>query len=135
MFVKLAVDRRIVSRDRDNFGAFKLVVEGQRGDIGACAGRSSGTPTPDADAPGSRKRRCGPAGVAAGRRLAAILRRHDREGAAARLDRRRPEGNQGPCGVGGVSAERKRADFRRPPACRSLSPTVRSRNAAAAETR
>ena|SRR5688572_23659986 len=35
MFVKLTADRTIVLEDRDNFRAFKLVVEGRREDIDA----------------------------------------------------------------------------------------------------
>lgn len=35
MFVKLTVDRRVLLEDRDNFRAFKLVVEGCREDIEA----------------------------------------------------------------------------------------------------
>ncbi len=33
MFIKLTADRRVVLEDRDNFRAFKLVVEGQRQDF------------------------------------------------------------------------------------------------------
>lgn len=35
MFVKLTADRRVVLEERDNFRAFKLVVEGQRADLDA----------------------------------------------------------------------------------------------------
>ena len=61
MFVKLTADRRVVLEDRDNFRAFKLVVEGRREDLDAVRQRAGGhrracpTPTP----PGYRKRRCG----------------------------------------------------------------------------
>ena len=43
MFVKLTADRRVVLEDRDNFRAFKLVVEGQRGDIDAVRQALAGT--------------------------------------------------------------------------------------------
>ena len=35
MFIKVSADRRVVLEDRDNFRAFKLVVEGDRQDIDA----------------------------------------------------------------------------------------------------
>ena len=35
MFIKLTIDRQIVLEDRDNFRAFKLVIDGRREDIGA----------------------------------------------------------------------------------------------------
>ena len=35
MFVKVTADRRVVLEDRDNFRAFKLVVEGRREDLDA----------------------------------------------------------------------------------------------------
>jgi hypothetical protein len=35
MFVKLTADRRVLLEDRDNFRAFKLVIEGRRGDLEA----------------------------------------------------------------------------------------------------
>ena len=35
MIVKLTADRRVVLEDRDNFRAFKLVVEGRREDLDA----------------------------------------------------------------------------------------------------
>jgi hypothetical protein len=35
MFVKVSADRGVVLEDRDNFRAFKLVVEGRREDIDA----------------------------------------------------------------------------------------------------
>ena len=38
MFVKVTADRRVVLEDRDNFRAFKLVVEGRREDIDAIRG-------------------------------------------------------------------------------------------------
>ena len=38
MFVKLTADRRVVLEDRDNFRAFKLVVEGRREDLDAVRG-------------------------------------------------------------------------------------------------
>jgi hypothetical protein len=43
MFVKLTADRRVTLEDRDNFRAFKLVVEGQRGDIDAVRRALTGT--------------------------------------------------------------------------------------------
>jgi hypothetical protein len=43
MFVKLTADRRVVLEDRDNFRAFKLVVEGRREDIDAVRGVLVGT--------------------------------------------------------------------------------------------
>jgi len=50
MFVKLTADRRVTLEDRDNFRAFKLVVEGQRGDIDAVRRALTGTAElPDAD--------------------------------------------------------------------------------------
>jgi hypothetical protein len=35
MFVKVTADRRVVLEERDNFRAFKLVVEGRRDDLDA----------------------------------------------------------------------------------------------------
>src|SRR5262245_39912547 len=50
MFVKLTADRRIVLEDRDNFRAFKLVVEGRREDLAAVRSALAGTAAlPDAD--------------------------------------------------------------------------------------
>jgi hypothetical protein len=50
MFVKVTADRRVVVEDRDNFRAFKLVVEGRREDIDAVRGVLAGTAElPDAD--------------------------------------------------------------------------------------
>jgi hypothetical protein len=50
MFVKMTADRRVVLEDRDNFRAFKLVVEGSREDIDAIRGVLQGTAEmPDAD--------------------------------------------------------------------------------------
>ena len=104
MFVKLTADRRVVLEDRDNFRAFKLVVEGRREDFDTVRRALPGTAElPDADtawiSQAALRRR---PEVAAGRGVAAVLRRHDREGPAARLDRRRAGGDQGACGMGGV---------------------------------
>jgi hypothetical protein len=50
MFVKLTADRRVVLEDRDNFRAFKLVVEGRREDLEAVRSALAGTAElPDAD--------------------------------------------------------------------------------------
>ncbi len=50
MFVKLTADRRVVFEDRDNFRAFKLVVEGRREDLDAVRSALAGTAElPDAD--------------------------------------------------------------------------------------
>jgi hypothetical protein len=50
MFVKLTADRRVVLDDRDNFRAFKLVVEGRREDIDLVRSALAGTAElPDAD--------------------------------------------------------------------------------------
>jgi len=50
MFVKVTADRSVVLEDRDNFRAFKLVVEGRRDDIDAIRGTLQGTAElPDAD--------------------------------------------------------------------------------------
>ena len=50
MIVKLTADRRIVLEDRDNFRAFKLVVEGRREDIEAIRDALGSTAKlPDAD--------------------------------------------------------------------------------------
>jgi hypothetical protein len=50
MFVKVTADRRIVLEDRDNFRAFKLVVEGRRDDLDAVRGALAGTAElPDAE--------------------------------------------------------------------------------------
>ena len=50
MFVKLTTDRRVVLEDRDNFRAFKLVVEGRREDLAAVQSALAGTAElPDAD--------------------------------------------------------------------------------------
>jgi len=43
MFVKLTADRRIVLEDRDNFRAFKLVVEGRREDLDGVRAALAGT--------------------------------------------------------------------------------------------
>jgi hypothetical protein len=43
MFVKLTADRRVVLEDRDNFRAFKLVVEGGRQDLNAVRQTLQGT--------------------------------------------------------------------------------------------
>ena len=43
MFVKLTADRRVVLEDRDNFRAFKLVVEGRREDLDAVRRALAGT--------------------------------------------------------------------------------------------
>jgi hypothetical protein len=50
MFVKLTADRRVLLEDRDNFRAFKLVVEGRREDIDAVRSALTGiAELPDAD--------------------------------------------------------------------------------------
>ena len=43
MFVKVTADRRVVLEERDNFRAFKLVVEGSRDDIDAVRRALQGT--------------------------------------------------------------------------------------------
>ena len=43
MFVKLTADRRVTLEDRDNFRAFKLVVEGRREDLDAVRATLAGT--------------------------------------------------------------------------------------------
>lgn len=43
MFVKLTADRRVILEDRDNFRAFKLVVEGRREDLDAVRATLAGT--------------------------------------------------------------------------------------------
>jgi hypothetical protein len=43
MFVKVTADRRVMLEDRDNFRAFKLVVEGRREEIDAARGALVGT--------------------------------------------------------------------------------------------
>ena len=43
MFVKVTADRRVVLEDRDNFRAFKLVVEGRPDDIDAVRRALQGT--------------------------------------------------------------------------------------------
>jgi hypothetical protein len=50
VFVKLTADRRVLLEDRDNFRAFKLVVEGARADLDAVRAALAGTAElPDAD--------------------------------------------------------------------------------------
>jgi hypothetical protein len=50
MFVKLTADRRILLEDRNNFRAFKLVVESRREDLEAVRRALAGTAElPDAD--------------------------------------------------------------------------------------
>jgi hypothetical protein len=50
MYIKLSKDRRVLMQDRDNFRAFKLVVEGQRDDLDAVRATLAGTAElPDAD--------------------------------------------------------------------------------------
>jgi hypothetical protein len=43
MFIKVTADRRIVLEERDNFRAFKLVVEGRREDLDAVRRALQGT--------------------------------------------------------------------------------------------
>jgi hypothetical protein len=43
MFVKVTADRRVTLEDRDNFRAFKLVIDGRREDIEAVRGVLAGT--------------------------------------------------------------------------------------------
>lgn len=43
MFVKLTVDRHVALEDRDNFRAFKLVVEGRREELDAVRRALAGT--------------------------------------------------------------------------------------------
>jgi hypothetical protein len=43
MFVRLTADRRLVLEDRDNFRAFKLVIEGRRDDLDAARRALQGT--------------------------------------------------------------------------------------------
>ena len=43
MFVKLTADHRVLLEDRENFRAFKLVVEGGRDDLDAVRGALAGT--------------------------------------------------------------------------------------------
>ena len=50
MFIKLTADRRVLLEERDNFRAFKLVVEGRREDLDAVRRALAGTAElPDAD--------------------------------------------------------------------------------------
>jgi len=50
MFVKLTSDRHVTLEDRDNFRAFKLVIEGARDDLDAVRQALAGTAEiPDAD--------------------------------------------------------------------------------------
>jgi hypothetical protein len=50
MYVKLTTDKRVLLEDRDNFRAFKLVVEGQRDELDAVRAALAGTAElPDAD--------------------------------------------------------------------------------------
>jgi hypothetical protein len=50
MFVKVTADRRVVFEDRDNFRAFKLVVEASREHLDAIRSMLQGTAElPDAD--------------------------------------------------------------------------------------
>ena len=43
MFVKVTADRRVILEERDNFRAFKLVVEGRREDLDAARRVLAGT--------------------------------------------------------------------------------------------
>jgi hypothetical protein len=45
MYIKLTADKRILLEDRDNFRAFKLVIEGRREDIDAARQALAGTAT------------------------------------------------------------------------------------------
>jgi hypothetical protein len=50
MYVRLTADRRVLLEDRDNFRAFKLVIEARREDIAAVRDALAGTADlPDAD--------------------------------------------------------------------------------------
>ena len=50
MFVKVTADRRVLLEERDNFRAFKLVVEGGREDLAAVQDALAGiAELPDAD--------------------------------------------------------------------------------------
>jgi len=50
MFIKLTADKRVLLEDRDNFRAFKLVVEGRREDLDPVRRALAGTAElPDAD--------------------------------------------------------------------------------------
>ena len=90
MIVKLTADRRVVLEAVDNFRAFKLVVEGRRQDLDACAPPcATSAELVDADTAWvSRERRCRRPAARSRTDIAwrTVVRRHDREGAPARLD-------------------------------------------------
>ena len=104
MFLKLTAGGELLFEDRQNFRAFKLVVEADR--VAACrsprSARRQGDPArcghrldlPGDTTPLARRR--------ARRQMATELCRHDREGTAARLDQRRGHDHQGACRVGDV---------------------------------
>ena len=93
-------DRTVRLEDRDNFRAFKLVVEGSRAGLEAARAALAGTAElADADTAWVLEAALRGRPEVAVTRLAAGAHRHDREGAAARLDRRRPQGHQGARGV------------------------------------
>ena len=128
MYVQLSAGRTITLEDRDNFRAFKLVVQGDAASLDEARQALAGLAVlEDAarglDFPGGAARPAGGPGQCG---LATGLRRDDRKGAAARLDRRRARDDQGACRVGsaGLSAGPKDRDqepgyrrrrLRRPP--------------------
>ena len=97
MFVKVSADGSVSLEDRDNFRAFKLVVEGGPKRLEQARRALAST----AELPDQTHRldlRAGAAAAArgrAGRDVARQSRHDDREGQAARLDRRAEEGDQG----------------------------------------
>ena len=103
MFVKVAADGSVSLEDRDNFRAFKLVVEGGPARLDAGAPRAAGTAElPDqATAWIYEKALRERAEVANDAAWQGRSRHDDREGQAARLDRRAEEGDQGPHRVDG----------------------------------
>ena len=98
MFVKLSATGAVTLEDRDNFRAFKLVVEGGPARLEQARRALTNTAELPDDATAWIYEQALPAAARGRRRrrMARQSRRHDGEGQAARLDRRAEESDQGP---------------------------------------
>jgi hypothetical protein len=101
MFLKLTAAGELQFEDRQNFRAFKLVVESDRGRLDAVRRAVAGkAELADAETAWIFQAALRQARPRAGYRLAAEFLRHDRKGASARLDRRSAQRDQSPHRVG-----------------------------------